>query len=168
MTSSLNEWLAVRLAERLDVPRTDLPPSPSLNQVVTAYLLKRGDRNKVYTRLHRILRDEPQTPGSTLRHLAAIPAFNLFLTTTFDRLLEHAINDARFSGAERTRVCAFWPTATEKDLPARKRDLGLPTVYHILGKVSAAPEFVVWEEDALEFVCALHEYLPVMERLARA
>jgi hypothetical protein len=163
----LYDWLALRLAERLGIPPENLPGSPSLNQVVTAWLLKGGERNKVYTRLHRILRDESTAPGSTLRHLAGIPAFNLFLTTTFDRLLERAINDARFSGSERTQVYAFWPEAPEKDLPARKRDLGLPTVYHVLGRVSAAPEFVVWEEDALEFVCALHEHLPVMERLAR-
>jgi hypothetical protein len=163
----LYDWLALRLAESLGIPPEGLPDKPTLNQVVTAWLLKGGERNKIYTRLHRILRDESPAPGSTLRHLAAIPAFNLFLTTTFDRLLERALNEARFGGAERTKVCAFWPEAAEKDLPARKRELGVPTVYHILGRVSAAPEFVVWEEDALDFVCALQQHLPVMEKLAR-
>ncbi len=63
-------------------------------------------------------------------------------------------------------MLAFTPESPV-DLPARKRDLSTPTIYHLLGRVSAAPEYVVWEEDALEFVCALHQHLPVMERLAR-
>src|SRR5207247_1965484 len=45
--------------------------------------------------------------------------------------------------------------------------LSRATVYHLLGRVSPCPEYVVWEEDVLEFVCALHQHLPVMVKLAR-
>jgi TIR domain/SIR2-like domain len=163
----LYDWLAVRLAERLGIDPETLPAPRSLNQIVTAWLLHGGGSNTVYTRIHRILRDELPLPGATLQRLAGIPAFNLFISTTFDRLLEHALNDARFNGAPRTQSVAYWPEAPQKDLPARKRDLPFPTVYHILGRVAATPEFVVWEEDALEFICALNQQLPVMEKLAR-
>jgi len=102
-----------------------------------------------------------------LRALARISAFNLFISTTFDPLLEHALNAQRYGGKTLTQRLGFFPEAALKDLPARKADLSHATVFHLLGHVSPSPEYVVLEEDALEFVCALHQHLPVMEKLAR-
>ncbi len=101
--------LARRLAARFPVPEEKLSGEVTLNRVAVEWVRGNGSRATLYTRLHRILRDEPAAPGSTLRELAAIPAFNLFLTTTFDRLTERAVNDARFGGAERAQVLAFTP-----------------------------------------------------------
>ena len=42
----------------------------------------------------------------TLRALAKIRHFNLFVTTTFDNLLERALNENRFGGPERSQVGA--------------------------------------------------------------
>ncbi len=164
---NLYQWLALRLADKLQVPLDSLPENPSLNDVVVRHLLNGGSRNIIYTRLHRILRDECPTPGTILRQLASISAFNLFLTTTFDPLLENALNAARYGEKTQTLRLSFFPEAGEKDLPSRKAGLNRATVYHLLGSVSPSPEYVVWEEDALEFVCALHQHLPVMEKLAR-
>lgn len=164
---NLYRWLATRLAEKLQVPRENLPENPSLNDVVVRHLLSGGSRNIIYTRMHRVLRDECPPPGTILRDLASISAFNLYLTTTFDPLLENALNQARYGGQSKTERRTFFPEAGEKDLPARKSDLTRATVYHLLGHVSPSPEYVVWEEDALEFVCGLHQYMPVMEKLAR-
>lgn len=164
---SLYPWLALRLADKLQVPLERLPENPSLNDVVVRHLLNGGSRNIIYTRLHRILRDECPAPGTILRQLASISAFNLFLTTTFDPLLENALNAARYGGKAQTTRLSFFPEAGEKDLPARKTGLTSATVYHLLGQISPSPEYVVWEEDALEFICALHQNLPVMEKLAR-
>jgi hypothetical protein len=164
---NLYEWLAKRLAEKLQVPPGSLPDNPTLNDVVCRHLLDGGARNVIYTRLQRVLRDECPTPGTTVRELASITAFNLFLTTTFDPLLENALNAERYGGQALTQRLSFFPEAAEKDLPSRKSGLSRATVYHLLGHVSPSPEYVVWEEDALEFVCALHQHLPVMEKLAR-
>lgn len=164
---NLYQWLATRLADKLQVPLERLPENPSLNDVVVRHLLEGGSRNVIYTRVHRVLRDECPPPGTILRELASISAFNLFLTTTFDPLLENALNAARYGGQTFTERLSFFPEAGEKDLPARKTDLTRATVYHLLGSVSPSPEYVVWEEDALEFICALHQHLPVMEKLAR-
>lgn len=164
---NLYQWLAKRLAEKLQVPSDSLPENPTLNDVVCRHLLNGGARNVIYTRLQRVLRDECPAPGRSLRELASISAFNLFLTTTFDPLLENALNAERYGGQALTQRVAFFPEAAEKDLPARKIGLSRATVYHLLGHVSSSPEYVVWEEDALEFVCALHQHLPVMEKLAR-
>jgi hypothetical protein len=73
----------------------------------------------------------------------------------------------RNGGASATSVYAFSPGAKTKDLPARRRDLSGTTVFHLLGRVSSMPEYVVWEEDMLEFIFALNKHMPVMERLGR-
>lgn len=165
--SPLYPWLALRLAERLQVERAKLSETPTLNEVVCRHLLSGGARNVIYTRLHRILRDECPAPGATLQELAAIPAFNLLVTTAFDPLLEQALNAARYGGKQLTHVCRFFPESAE-DLPTRKRDLSRATVYHLLGRISPDPQYVVWEEDTLEFMCALNQRLEtVMEKLAR-
>lgn len=164
---NLYGWLAKSLAEKLQVPPDSLPATPTLNDVVCRHLLRGGARNVIYCRLQRLLRDECPEPGTALRELASISAFNFFLTTTFDPLLENALNAERYGGQPLTQTLSFFPEAALKDMPVRKSALSRATVYHLLGRVSPCPEYVVWEEDVLEFVCALHQHLPVMEKLAR-
>jgi hypothetical protein len=156
----LYPWLARELASGLGVNGTRLGGTPTLNDVAREHLLAGGERNAIYTHLYRILRKRCPMPGGTLRDLAGIGAFNLYLTTTFDPLLERALNAVRFGGAESTRTEAFFPGAANKDLPARRAELPGVTVYHVLGKVSvAAGEFVAWEEDLLDFLCELPRHL---------
>ena len=169
----LYDWLAVRLAEELRLPVAELPPAPSLNQVVTAWLLRGGAPKRIYLTLYQILqREDLPAPGSALRDLAGIGDFDLFLTTTFDHLLEQALNEAWFDGRGAVNVYAFSPSAKIKDLPdsfedrAGKNAIVTPTVYHLLGQVSSIPNYVVWEEDALEFVCALGQQMREMHNLA--
>jgi hypothetical protein len=156
----LYPWLAVQLATRLGVNGSRLTESPTLNDVAREHLLAGGERNAIYTRLSRILREPCLVPGAALRDLAGVAAFNLYLATTFDPLLERALNALRFKGAETTRTQAFYPGAANKDLPARRIELAGVTVYHVLGKVSVAVgEFVAWEEDLLDFLCELPRHL---------
>jgi hypothetical protein len=164
---SLYDHLAIGLAERLQIPSDTLPAHPTLNDVVCRHLLRGGTRNVIYTRLHRLIRDECPEPGAALRALARISAFNLFISTTFDPLLENALNAQRYGGQPMTQRLAFFPEAALKDLPTRKAELSRATVFHLLGSVSPSPEYVVWDEDDLEFICALQQHLPVMEKLAR-
>jgi hypothetical protein len=162
-------WLARELATRLGVNGSRLTERLTLNDVAREHLLAAGERNAIYTRLSRILREPCLVPGAALRDLAGIAAFNLYLTTTFDPLLERALNTVRFGGAETTRTQAFFPGAANKDLPACRAELRGVTVYHVLGKVSvAAGEFVAWEEDLLDFLCELPRHLStdVMKHLA--
>ena len=112
-------WLARRLAERLGIPLRDTDSTAiNLNDVATAHLLNRGDGNALYTRLARILRDECPAPGQSLLDLASISAFNLYLTTTFDPLLQKALDSVRHGGAGATSVYAFSPGAEDQG-PAR-------------------------------------------------
>jgi hypothetical protein len=114
----------------------------------------RGRREEAYVRLRAILREAAIKPPRALRHLAAITDFDLFVTTTFDTMLEEALNAERFEGASSTDVIAYAPNRVV-DLPCEREALTRPLVYHLFGKVSASPTYVISDEDTLEFICAL-------------
>jgi hypothetical protein len=115
-------------------------------------------------RLRAILRDAAFTPPRALQQLAAIADFDLFVTTTFDPLLEDAINQARFDGVQSTEAIAYAPNRVT-DLPSEREHLARPVVYHLFGKVAASPTYVISDEDTLEFICALQSEHLVPEKL---
>jgi hypothetical protein len=160
----LHEWLAEKLAARLSVDTVGLPQPPTLNDVVWAYRSQRGRREEAYTRLRSILREVEFEPPLALRQLAQITDFDLFVTTTFDSLLERAVNLERFGGQSATEVIAFAPNRVA-DLPVERSQLQHTVVYHLLGRLSAAPTYVVTDEDMLEFVCALQSEHLAPEKL---
>ncbi len=88
----LYEWLAEKLAARLSVDVAELPQPLTLNDVMCAWLGQRGRREEAYTRLRSIMREVQFEPPPVLRQLAQITDFDLFVTTTFDPLLETAVN----------------------------------------------------------------------------
>jgi hypothetical protein len=93
-----------------------------------------------------------------------ITDFDLFVTTTFDPLLEQAMNLERFGGQPGTDVIAYAPNRVA-DLPAERSQLQRPVVYHLLGRLSASPTYVVSDEDMLEFICALQSEHLTPEKL---
>jgi hypothetical protein len=84
----LHDWFAGKLALRLNVDVTQLPQPYTLNDVVCWFLGARGRREEACVRLRGILKDAAFEPPLALRQLAAIPEFDLFVTTSFDALLE--------------------------------------------------------------------------------
>jgi hypothetical protein len=163
----LLEWLAEKLAARLGVDPAPLPKPLVLNDVVCAYLTAHGRREEAYTRLRSIMREANFAPPLALRRLAEITDFNLYVTTTFDPLLEQAVNAVRFSGGANTEVLAYAPNRVV-DLPLARDDLQRPVVYHLLGRLSASPTYVISDEDLLEFVCALQSEHLIPEKLFHA
>lgn len=150
----LYDWIAEKLAARLSIRAGSLPESYNLNDVVCAYLAARGRREDAYTRIRSILRETTFAPSEPLRQLAEITDFDLFVTTTFDSLLEQAINEVRFAGVQSTEVVAYAPNRVT-DLSTERAQLSRPVVYHLMGKLSASPTYVISDEDTIEFVCAL-------------
>src|SRR4030095_16696441 len=51
------------------------------------------------------------------------------------------------------------------DLPAERSQLTRPVVYHLFGRLSASPTYVVSDEDTLEFICALQSEHLTPEKL---
>ena len=160
----LYEWLSERLAAKLNVNTRELPRPLTLNDVVCQFLASRGRREEAYVRLRAILRDANFEPPPALRRLAAITDFDLFVTTTFDAMLENAINLERFGGAASTDVVAYAPNRVA-DLPSERDRLQRPVVYHLFGRLSASPTYVISDEDLLEFICALQNEHLAPEKL---
>src|SRR3954469_14624942 len=160
----LYDWIAEKLAAKLGVDTALLPQPYTLNDVVCWHLSSHGRREDTYTRLRSILREASFAPPDALRRLAQITDFDLFITTTFDSFLEQAINAERFQGAQSTEVIGYAPNRVA-DLSTEREQLQRPVVYHLLGRVSASPTYVISDEDTLEFVCALQSEHLTPERL---
>ena len=160
----LYEHLAERLAAKLSVDTAPLPKPLTLNDVVCAYLGQRGRREEAYTRLRSIMREVEFAPPEALRQLAEITDFDLFVTTTFDPLLETALNAVRYGGQPGTEVVAYAPNRVA-DLPSERSQFSRTVVYHLLGRLSASPTYVISDEDMLEFICALQSEHLTPEKL---
>jgi TIR domain/SIR2-like domain len=160
----LLDWVAEKLAGRLNVNIAELPQPYTLNDVVCWFLSARGRREEAYVRMRSIIKEANFEPPAALRRLAAITDFDLFVTTTFDPLLETAINLERFNGAPSTDVLSYAPNRVT-DLPAERDRLQRPVVYHLFGKVSASPTYVISDEDLLEYICALQSEHLAPEKL---
>jgi len=160
----LYEVLAEKLAARLSVDASELPQPLTLNDVVCSYLGQHGRREEAYTRLRSIMREVQFEPPEALKQLARITDFNLYVTTTFDPLLESAVNAERYGGQPGAEVIAYTPNRVA-DLPAELADLKRTVVYHLLGRLSASPTYVISDEDMLEFICALQSEHLTPEKL---
>jgi hypothetical protein len=86
------------------------------------------------------------------------------ISTTCDSLLENALNLERFAGAPSTDVLSYSPNRVT-DLPTERDQLTRPLVYHLFGKLSASPTYVLSDEDLLEFICALQSEHLAPEKL---
>ena len=149
----LYPFLAERLAEYLGVSARDLPAREELFEVARRYLAGSNDVQDLYHGLRVVLRelDGLAVPEPLLK-LARITSFKLYVTTTFDFLIERAINQERFDEQRQTLVFTHAPT-DKQDLPREFDRLNRPAVFHLLGRLSATPQsYAVTREDIGEFV----------------
>jgi hypothetical protein len=142
----LDRYIGSQLARKYGVNQDG---EPSLNDVVGALLQRGEQREPLYSAVHRFLASVPLKPPRALLQLAEITHFNLFVTTTFDMFLEEALKTVR---QIEPKTLAYSPN---KNVDVAREDLLRPTVYHLLGKASVLPYYVISEEDMLEFVHAL-------------
>jgi hypothetical protein len=147
-------FAAERLAERLCISVNDMPEDNGLNHVVCRYLEGGGRREDIYPRLRTVMKDLALPTPEPLRKLAQIRHFDLYVTTTFDLLLEQAINEERFGGAAKTATLTYAPNSVQ-DLPCEMANLERPTVYHLFGRLSASPDYAITDEDTLEFLYSM-------------
>jgi hypothetical protein len=148
----LTDYIAKDVAETLELDQ-GWNETTTLNDVACRALASNMPIDDVYTAVKDSLESHPFEPPESLRKLARINAFTLFVTTTFDDLLKRAIDIERFGGEDKTAVYAYSPEQVE-DIPDAVDRLR-PSVYHLLGRASKVRPYVVTEEDTLEFVHAL-------------
>lgn len=156
----LDRFLAGQLAARFRLSGERLPPDATLSDVVCEYLKGGGRREMLYVKVREIMNEAGFAPPRPLVQLAEIAGcgpdvrgFMFFLTTTFDTFLEDALKAVRFGGSQAADSIAYAPNDI-KDIPSPVARLERPLVYHLLGRVSALPTYVISEEDMLEFSCA--------------
>jgi hypothetical protein len=146
----LQRVLAEKLAGRLRIPGDDVTGDDALHQVVCRYLQRGGRREEVYPRLRNLLKELAPPVPEPLRQLARIRHFTLCVSTTFDSLLAQALDEERHGGAPKTTSLAYAPNHNQ-DLPPDAGRAATPTVFHLLGRMSASSDYVITEEDTLEF-----------------
>jgi hypothetical protein len=149
----LYDYLAAQLAIQLEV---ECDPGANIDQVVAAYLnaSRRNSRDDVNLKTFEILndlRDAGISIPEPLRKLAAIQPLRLFVSTTVDSLLAHAL------GSPPDHVFAYAPNAPVTDIPRDYERSLHPVVFHLFGKISGIPDSALIDEETLEFFWKLHE-----------
>ncbi|PCE24298.1 toll/interleukin-1 receptor domain-containing protein [Burkholderia ubonensis] len=150
----IGRWIARRLQQVLDLPVAGLPERFQLNDVVSLHLSTGGDREELYPRIFSIVRNAALSPCELLSDLASISRFNLYVSLTCDSLLADALAAAH--PGSRADQISYAPNAL-RDMTCSKAELTRPLVFHLLGRASCSPEFVICDEDLLEFVHAMQD-----------
>lgn len=156
-STTFEQYLADQLAERVGLPASAKEERWPLNDVVCRYVSSgQGARQNLYPKIRAILRETPLAPPQPLRQLAEISHFDLFVTTTFDSLLEKALNEVRFGGQSVADVFVYKAKGGQ-DLRRPKEQLNRAAIYYLFGRASTVPEYVICDEDMLEFLQSLHQ-----------
>jgi hypothetical protein len=152
----LQAILARDLAGECEIDVAGLSSTNPLNDVICRYLEKNGDHDELYGTVHELLRRRcPLPTPASLRKLAEIDRFNLFVTTTFDGLMAQAVNEKWYGGSQGTNEIAYRMDRIE-DLPTDFPSDHQHIVYQILGRSSVIPnDYALNEEDTLEFIHCL-------------
>jgi len=151
----LDQYLARRFAERLGVSTDDIPEENALTRVVCRYLEKspQNIRETIYPQFQRMV-DKLQVPiPQPLRTLAEIREFQIYVTTAVHPLVEQAIAAAR---GRKPIVGVYSPNSSNvDDLDRPASESGAPVVFYLMGRISSMPDYVITEEDVLEFLNAM-------------
>ncbi len=160
---SLQRYVADRVAEERGIPAAELNEQSPLNDLVWRCVVeKKIAREVIYKRIKDLATDANLAIPESLLKLAKIRHFQIFVTTTFDYQLERAINQVR--APHQARMLAYTPKGST-DLPDAPLKQNETIIYHLLGRASNLPdEYVITEEDMLEFVYSLQDkkYRPVL------
>jgi hypothetical protein len=174
-TVPLIRYLAPQLADELGLG----PPGPdeTVSHVARQFLLSGGKRRELYISIATIVERLRLNPGAGLVDLAKITDFQLFICSTFDSMLVQALQTVRPGFLATQGVIRYHykgnpgrpgetplsgNPASPCDLPATFTG---PVVYHILGDYQTQPDFAVWEEDYMEFICGLIQNRDTLKNL---
>jgi hypothetical protein len=151
--------MAECFAKELKVSPELLPQDFTLSQVIAAYPRFREKRSLIYSQTKATFDRLPVSVPEPLRLLARIPAFRIFVTTTFDPWMERALVEERFGGRPRPLSIGYSP-GEAPDLTDEQLSSQEPIVFQLFGRVSGAPQYGVTEEDLLEYVHRLQARPP--------
>jgi hypothetical protein len=153
-----HRMVAEELATELQIPKDRLPPDFETNDVVCASTDFHGDSLAVRPQLilrilSKLKPPDPSALPEALRLLVEIPDFRLFISTTFDTLLEDAITSVR---QRKPAVVAFPPASSNIDFDEALLDQYGSMVFQVLGRASVSSTFAVTEGQMLE---QMHDFM---------
>lgn len=153
----LYRHLARQLVARLELSTKDLPADYGFYHVISEFLAQQPahpkgfERDEIYYELRELMEETAWPTPEPLKQLAAIDHFDLFVSTTFDLLMEQALNEVRCGGKPRTRSFAYCKKEKLVDLPDDFQPGENPTVFHFFGKLNPMNDFAVTDEDILQY-----------------
>ncbi|MGJ8644725.1 MAG: toll/interleukin-1 receptor domain-containing protein [Luteolibacter sp.] len=153
---TFEKWLCSQLAERVDIEATE-----DLDTFVGNVQEKGGNVRSLYPMIRNLVLNAPFSPPDSLRKLASILDFPLYVTTGFDGLLSSAVLEERGESPDEFSYCP----KNIQDLPSSVDSLSNPTVYQLFGKVAATAKYAICDEDVLEWISALQSETYAPERL---
>lgn len=158
----IEQYYLERLVEKLNL--SGVETGGGLNQLTIDLLadvpLQKKERRKrrIVNNLVEVFEENPPPIPEALLKLAEIQHFELFLTTSFDTLLEQAIEQVR--GAPCLTLANSLNAAID-DLSDVTLTPGQPCVYHLFGCMPRADfvgtEFAITGEDQLEYLQDISE-----------
>jgi hypothetical protein len=145
--------VAAELAQEFGLDARQLPERFDVNDVIVA----EGQRNALRSErdtppeiqrfVKNIIKRIQVAPPEPLRQLAAIDPLRLFVSTTFDDLLEQALAAAR----PKPPACVAFPSPeAQTDFDEDKMARAGSFVFYLLGHPRRARTFAVTESDVLE------------------
>lgn len=163
----LEKLIARRLGEKsIKDGNRDLEHLDEMSlQEVAARIHRHDPMGNYHNGVHKILKslgsfDSPKA----LVSLANITDFKLFVTLTFDYLMTRALAEQRGLDDQMSRHIGYLANEPRSslDLPEAIEKLADPYVYALFGKETASSDFVVSDDDRLEWITTLqnHENRP--------
>lgn len=154
---NLYDELAQNFANDFCLHQFPEPKAKDLGPLLASHPDFHGNGSKPYEELKYIYKDiDPPVPES-LRKLAQMEGLQIFISTTFDDLLEKALNQERFSGQSNTKVIPYWlkRVPSEAVIDAALRS-GCPVVFKLFGSIDRPLDgYAVTESDYVEFMYSL-------------
>lgn len=149
--ATLYRHIAKELVSRLSLDEERLSDGYGLLEVTSLFFQDPRNRaDDLHYETRGIFTERSWPSPEPLRQLAAITHFDLFVSTTFDSLLEQALNEVRFQGAAKTRAIAYSEKRQVEDIPAVSESRR-PTVFQLFGKLDSSGDYGITEEKIVEF-----------------
>jgi hypothetical protein len=163
----LYHYIAKRLLEELakEFPHLakELTTDHTLNDAVGICMRHGRNHFDICYSILEVLKEVADWPTpAPLQQIAEITDFNLFVSTTFDPLMERTLQSSSAGGeARRPSIYAYDPKPPSgkavEDLPLSERSVHQPVLYQLMGRLTVnSSNVVISDEDLLEFVCALY------------
>jgi hypothetical protein len=141
--------------------------TPLLYQATNQLSQSQGGSDLAYD-VDEIVRRTPWPVPDSLRQLAEIRDFTLYISTTIDHLLHRAVADARPDARPRPRQILFAPRGDKNrvDLPEDYAAAPVPAVFQLFGATSTGEgTFAKTEDDLIDFSWSLLDRQYEPERL---